>query len=375
MKIVYCIAATYNSGGMERVLVNKANYLVCRGYDVCVITTDQGGRPSFFELNDCIRQYDLRVNYERNNGKSFLNKLFYYPLKRYKHKHRLKSLLMQLRADIVISMFCNDVFLLPGIHDGSCKVLEIHFSKFKRIQYGRRGLWRLADWYRSRMDECVVSKFHRFIVLTHEDAEYWGNLPNMLVIPNALSFYPGQIATLNNKRVIAIGRYDYQKGFDRLIQVWNLVHRLQPDWVLDIIGSGELAGKLQSQIDMNGLQNSIALRSPTNHIEEEYLASSLFVMTSRYEGLPMVLLEAQACGLPIVSFACKCGPKDLITDGENGFLVADGDVELMAIRLVELMKNETLRRKMGDNARVNAGLFLEKKVMDKWEDLFHELIN
>ena len=112
MKIVYCIAGTYNSGGMERVLANKANYLVSHGYEVVIITTDQREKQSFFELDQRINCCDLRINYEENNGKSFLNKLANYPFKQWKHRKRLTACLKQLKADIVVSMFCNDASFL-----------------------------------------------------------------------------------------------------------------------------------------------------------------------------------------------------------------------------------------------------------------------
>ena len=130
MKILYCIAGTYNSGGMERVLANKANWLVNHGYEVTIVTTDQKGRRPFFSLDERIVCYDLGIGYEENNGKSFLNKLLRYPYKQYKHRKRLAALIKQIKPDITISMFCNDVSILPRIKDKSKKILEIHFSKF-----------------------------------------------------------------------------------------------------------------------------------------------------------------------------------------------------------------------------------------------------
>ena len=207
MKIIYCIAGTYNSGGMERVLANKANWLVRNGYDVAILTTDQKRRASFFEMDPSIMQYDLGINYEDNNGKSFLNKLICYPFKQWKHKRALEKLLPELKADVVISMFCNDASILPKIKDRSKKVLEIHFSRFKRLQYGRAGLWKLADQLRSKNDLKVVSRFDKFIVLTDEDKGYWGNLDNIQVISNARSFVVEKPSELNEKKVIAVGRY------------------------------------------------------------------------------------------------------------------------------------------------------------------------
>ena len=323
MKIVYCIAGTYNSGGMERVLANKANYLVSHGYEVVIITTDQREKQSFFELDQRINCCDLRINYEENNGKSFLNKLANYPFKQWKHRKRLTACLKQLKADIVVSMFCNDASFLWKIDDGSKKVLEIHFSRYKRLQYGRKGVWKIADRWRSRMDERTVRKYDRFVVLTAEDKAYWGNLSNMIVIPNALSHSTTELhlSPLTARKVIAIGRYGYQKGFDYLIEAWEIIHCAQPAWTLDIIGDGEWTDRLQRQIKRKRLNHCVFLKPPTGQIEEEYRQASLLVLSSRYEGLPMVLLEAQSFGLPIVSFACKCGPGDVITDGKNWFFV------------------------------------------------------
>ena len=375
MKIVYCIAGTFNSGGMERVLANKANYLAAHGHEVGIITTDQRGRKPFFFLDERVHCYDLNVNYNSNNGKSFFNKLFRYPFKHIKHKNVLASLLNELKAEIVVSMFCNDFSFITGINDGSRKILEAHFSKFKRLQYERKGLWRLADVYRNLMDEKRVIKFDRFVVLTREDKIYWGDLPNITVIPNAITCMPEEIAALDNKKAIAVGRYTYQKGFDYLIDVWGLVHQIQPDWELDIIGDGELREQLQMQINKNGLQQSVHLIPPTPNIYYNYSQASIMVMSSRYEGLPMVLLEASAFGLPIVSFACKCGPGDIVAHGDNGFLILQGNIKKMADKLCLLMKDDKRRKQMGTAARKKALDFTEEAVMDKWTKLFEQLVN
>jgi hypothetical protein len=197
MKIVYCIAGTYNSGGMERVLTDKANWLCDHGYDIAIVTTDQKGRQPFFALNDNIPCFDLKINYADNNGSSFINKLLHYPIKQCKHKRSLSKLLEKLKADIVVCMFNNDASFIYKIKDGSRKVLEIHFSKFKKLQYGRKGLWRWADKWRTKRDEKIVRHFDKFVVLTKEDASYWGSLPNITVIPNARTFETDEVCILN----------------------------------------------------------------------------------------------------------------------------------------------------------------------------------
>lgn len=373
MKIVYCIAGTRHPGGMERVLANKANWLVENGYDIVIVTTDQCGMSSFFLLDKRIRCIDLNVNYEENNGKSFANKLLHYPLKQYWHKKRLVAVLKRERPDVTVSMFCNDAGFITRLNDGSKKVLEIHFSKFKRLQYGRKGLWRLADLWRSKQDEKTVRRFDKFVVLTEEDKGYWGNLPNIAVIPNANTFVTDQIALLENKKVIAVGRYTYQKGFERLIKAWKMLASQFPDWKLDIIGEGEEHEALQKLIDSYRLGQQVTLVHPTQQIERMYRNASLLVLSSRYEGLPMVLLEAQAFGLPIVAFTCKCGPRDIVSDQETGILVAEGDIEGLAKGMSTVMENETLRKQMGVKAKAVSLRYDEDVIMKKWMDLFHQL--
>ena len=373
MKIIYCIAGTCHSGGMERVLANKANYLTEHGYEVVIVTTDQQGLPPFFPLAEQIRCIDLGINYEENNGKSFANKLLHYPLKQYRHKKRLAAILKQEKPDITVSMFCNDAGFITRINDGSKKVLEIHFSKFKRLQYNRKGLWRLADLWRSKQDEKTVRRFDKFVVLTEEDKGYWGNLPNITVIPNANTFATPQTAALENKKVIAVGRYTHQKGFERLIEAWHILSPEFPDWKLDIIGDGEERDKLQHLIRFYHLEEQVTLASPTKSIDKVYLDASVLAMPSRYEGLPMVLLEAQAFGLPIVSFACKCGPKDIVADGETGFLVEENDIEGLARQLAKVMKDKNLRKQMGRKAKEVSLRYAEDAVMAKWTALFDSL--
>lgn len=370
MKILYNIAGTCHSGGMERVLANKANWLVAHGHEVVVVTTDQRGEAPFFTLDGRIRCKDLGINYEENNGRSFVHKLVHYPFKQYRHKKALKRVLKEEQPDVTVSMCCNEVSFIAGIKDGSRKVVEIHFSKFKRLQYGRKGLWRLADLLRTKMDEWTVRKFDRFVVLTHEDKRYWGNLANMCVIPNARTFSVKEPAQLDAKKVVAVGRLNHQKGFERLIEAWAIIHHKVPEWKLDIVGEGECKEELERQIAKLGLNHCIALVPATTDMVSVYKNASILAMSSRYEGLPMVLLEAQAAGLPIVSFACKCGPKDVITDGVDGFLVEEGNIEQLALKLLTLMQDADLRKQMGAAAYAHSDRYSEERIMKQWIDLF-----
>jgi len=374
MNILYTILGTYNSGGMERVLANKANYLAKLGYTVTIVTTDQRDKKPYFELDSSIILIDLKINYTDDLDKGILSRGISYFKKQKLHRKKLTEILFKVKPEITVSMFDNDASFITHIADGSKKVLEIHFSRFKRLQYGRKGIWKLIDTYRNKSDLKTVKKFDRFIVLTEEDKAYWGSLPNIEVIPNANSFTSSTQASLTNNSVLAIGRFDYQKGFDDLIKIWQIVQQSNPKWKLNIYGHGPLENDLKKLISSCNLNDSIVLRSPIKDIKSVYLDHSILVMTSRYEGLPMVLLEGQVCGLPLVSYACKCGPKDIITDGSNGFIIDEGDKSQFASRLVSLMNNDSARKTMGNNSLKNSENFTESKVMYKWIELFENLM-
>ena len=219
-----------------------------------------------------------------------------------------------------------------------------------------------------------MRRFDRFVVLTNEDAGLWGEIPGIRVIQNAANFIADKYSDCSAKRVIAVGRLDYQKSFDRLILVWDKVHQQMPDWRIDIFGQGEWKDMLQQMIDERGLGECVKLNAPTKEIGDEYVKSSIIVMTSHYEGFGMVLVEALSCGVPAVSFDCKCGPSDIVQNGESGFIVSDGDINGLAAALIKLMKDDELRKRMGENAKKVVERYSEEKVMNKWVNLYEEAI-
>lgn len=373
MKIIYCTHSTYNPGGMERVLLNKVTYLsALPEWEVSVVTTDQHQRPSFYPFPEKVRMTDLEINYSDDNDKGIWKKITSYLRKRKEHKRKLTALLLKEKPDIVVSLYPSESSFIPDIKDGSKKVLELHFNKFFRIQYGRKGIIGLIDRWRTRQDERIVRRFDKFVVLTNEDKGYWGGLPNIEVIPNAAIHVSKNYSEVKNKRVIAVGRLDYQKGFDRLIQAWKLVQHTGrfSDWKLDIFGQGEWREMLQQMIDKQGLQNTVKINPPTNAILNEYVHSSLLVMSSNYEGFGMVLVEAMSCGVPVISFDCKCGPKDIIQTGINGLLVPNGDIQALADAMMKVMENEAYRKMLSLNARKVVDTYSEQAVMSQWIRLF-----
>lgn len=373
MKIVYNLIGTFNSGGMERIIIAKANTFAEMGHEVAIVTTDQRNRTPFYPLHTNVQTFDLDINYSVNNGQ-LLRKVLCYPFKQLKHRQRLTALLADLDPDIIISAYGNEITVIHQIPTRAKKILEIHFCKDFRVLQNKKFLWRLINILRSKHEAKLINKFDKFVVLTKEDKEYWGNLPNIEVIPNFVSKLPGQKATLDKKVCIAIGRLTYQKGFDLLIKIWEIIHRQCPDWELKIYGNGELHAELQTMIIDAHLENVVTLMPSTSCIGEVYRNSSILLMTSRYEGLPMVLLEAMSYGLPVVSYACKCGPKDLIEDGVNGLLVQEGDSENFANRTIALLKDHQRIKQMSENAFKMAVNYSKDNIVRKWIELFNTII-
>lgn len=376
MKLIYCIHSVYNPGGMERVLLNKVRYLVEKmGWEILIVTTDQHNRTPFYPFPVQVRMVDLGINYSEDNSLGTIAKIRGYLRRRKKHKQLLTKLLMREKADIVVSLYPSESSFLCDIKDGSKKVLELHFCKFFRLQYERKGLMGLIDRYRTWLDERIVRRFDKFVVLTEEDRGYWGSLPNIEVIPNAALFIAPRYSTQTEKRVIAVGRLDYQKGFDRLIEAWSIVQQNPAcsDWRLDIFGQGEWQEMLEGMIRERSLQQTAHINPPSKQIGEEYAASSLLVMSSHYEGFPMVMIEAMACGLPVVSFDFKCGPRDIICEGVNGLIATEGDTLALADGIARLIQDETLRRAMSKEARKVTDTFSEDSVMHRWITLFNTL--
>ncbi len=371
MKIAYTISGIYNSGGMENILLQKANYLAEElEYDVTIITTDQDSRDTFFKISPKIKTIDLGVNYYK-----WRHTLLWHIIKtllKYKHYKRLKKILFEQKYDIVISLMDFDLNLLHKIKDGSKKVLESHFSKYRKSIASTNRLMSKIQYLRANSWNNTVMKYNRFVVLTEEDRQQWKNVQNCRVIPNFITKQTAIKSQLKNKKVISIGRFTRQKGFDLLLKAWQQVVLKYPDWILTIIGGGDKT-EYECLISQLNLTKSVVLKDPTNNIEYEYIDSSLYVLSSRYEGLPLVLLEAMSFGLPIVSFKCPCGPLDIVKP-EFGTLVEPNDCESLAKAIIEWIESDQKRMQAGEIAKECVQYYQQANIMKKWDSLFNELI-
>lgn len=377
MKILYYLPSLCNLGGMERITTLKANYFAEQlGYDVVILTSEQQAKVPYFPLSDKIKTIDLGVVFDTNSYRFKIFKLLKYPFKYYLFKKRFSRALYQHKPDITISTLRRELNFIHSIRDGSIKIGEFHVTRHfyhaNSIQ-GNSLIKKVLKKYWGKLLVCNLKKLSKLVLLTHEEVLNWPELTNTVVIPNPLSFFPDKISNGSNKKVIAVGRYTYEKRFDLLIDAWTIVQNKYPDWNLRIFGEGTRE-PLMKQIKNLNLERTCHLESPVTNITDKYIESSIFVLSSLFEGFGLSIIEAMACGVPQVSFDCPCGPKEIIKDGEDGLLVENGNVEELAKKICYLIENEDIRKEMGHQARINVERFKIKNVMNQWKDLFESLI-
>ncbi len=377
MKIAYCIYQIGAGGGVERVLTSKVNWLVAHGHEVVILACLYDGRLSSYGIDPKVRVLSAGIPYAEDFAKPLHKRMLCTLARMRQHKRWMREVLMRERFDIVVTTHVVETSFLPSIADGSRKVLELHTSAeaYQRERQPKKWSLRqlLVKCYEWR-DRYNLSRFDAVGCLTSEDYALRGKPKNMVVIPNPLPFVSAEPSRLEHKVVLAVGRLSKEKNLLALVDIWQEVATHCPDWKLRLVGNGNERAKIIGETERRGLDQQIEVLPFAREILPYYLEASIYAMTSLYEGMPMALLEAQACGLPIVSYACPCGPSDIIADGEDGFLVSPGDKKLFAERLVQLMSDEDLRRRMGAEAYKSSERFTEESVMRQWLELFVKLV-
>lgn len=355
MNIAFLVHDIHFGGGGERVATNLANYFVEKGYIVKIVSLSERKTSNIYSINRSIEIDYLDINFD--TGSYVLKKILsIIKVNTYFHKNKDKSIVLGI-GNYPSLLLC----LLP-------KRKNIKTVGCQHLAYsGIKGIWAILRRFLFKRLDRIVS------LTTHDLSKYQIINKNSIVIPNSISLYPKHSAVLTNKQILFIGRMVYEKGYDILIEVLKKINVKHPDWVFRIIGDGPLKKSIVEKIEISGLKENISLISSTNLITEEYLKASIFLMTSRTEGLPMVLLEAQVCGLPIVSFDCETGPSDIVADNTNGFLIDCYDIDKMTERISLLCTDYDLRLKFGRNAVENVKKFSPEIINSKWDKLFEEL--
>lgn len=371
MRLAYIIEHIAGTGGMERNISSKSNYLVEElGYELTIITIYQQGRPYAYGLSPLIKTVDLEVNFAGKSSCDIKEEI----------SKKLEKVLYREHFDICVSWGGMDSYSLYKIKDGSKKILEFHFD------YAAFEMWSQA--YNSRLKARTMAfvkrmlfinaarHYEKFVLLTKQDQLRWKRFcNNTTYIYNPLflqkEIYPDK--PKNSHKVCAMGRLDYNKGYDLLISIWKKVAEKHPDWKLYIYGEGDEQESLQELILLEGLTDNVKLCGYCADVGSVFSQSDFFVFPSRFEGFGNVLVEAMAYGLPPVSFDCPCGPKEIIENNVSGFLVPYMDLDSFAEKINELIENEALRNRMSLYALKRSNQFSMNSIMQQWDSLFHNI--
>ena len=376
-KIVYCTPALYMAGGVERVLTLKANYFAEQlGYDITIILTEGRNLPLFYPLSDKVKVVNLDLGFEELWHCSFTKKVFLYLKKQRQFKQKLRDELMCIRPDITVSLLRREINFITGIKDGSKKIGELHINRANYRNFDARESNFIKSLFSKFWMRNLVGKLQqldKLVVLTDKDKASWVELSNVVAIPDPLSFQPSSRSELGNKRVIAVGRYSYEKGYDMLLSAWKKVAQECPGWRLDIFGDGDKSSLEQLIESLNIDRDTCALHGRTSDIEKEYVDSSLFVCSSRFEGFGMVIVEAMACGLPVVSFDCPWGPGSIISDGDDGVLVENANVDALADKIIQVLSAKDYMHELAQNAVDKSKKYRLESIALKWKSLFESL--
>ncbi len=377
MKIVYVVGGLYNLNGMSNILIHKINYLAKNtNNELYIILTERPDLPYCYDIDSKVNISNFNINFDELDTLPLLKKVRKYLYKKRLYKRLFKEYLFQIKPDITISALRREINFIIDFKDGSKKIGELHFNKNTyrniNIKYLPSFINKILTqlWLNNLINK--INKLDKFIVLTEEDKKAWGDIKNIIVIPNFLSYFPEEGSTLSSKKAIAVGRYTWQKGFDLLIKAWSNVHKFHPDWELHIYGTGDKS-EYESLAIKENVNKTVYCHSAEKNIYKRYMQSSIFILSSRYEGFMMVIPEAMSCGLAVVSFDCPCGPKDIINNNLDGFLVENGNIKELEEKINLLIEKEDLRKQMGNMAMKNIRRYNEENVMQQWIDLFNSI--
>lgn len=342
MKILFLISSLKNFGGTERVVVNLANEL-SHFHQIDIINRESNKIDSAYEVANDVGVIKL-------SGSLF------------KFRKRLQGLIDKKKYDLIVVHNMGKLSLLVSTIKlpSRCKLWSYeHVARCSR-----------PKWV-NFLGMFLYKKYGKIITITENDAKYYyklGHKPEVMYNPS-----PFEICTeyfKDSKKIIAVGRLGYQKGFDNLIKAWFYVEQKYPDWTLDIYGEGPDKESLLSLIRKNNLVN-VHLCSPTTQITQVYRKGAFLVMSSRYEGLPMVLIEAQTFSLPTISFDCPFGPREIITHEQDGLLVENQNIQKLAEAMQFLMTNTEKRMFFSKNASNAAQRFTKEKIIAEWEEILN----
>ncbi|MEI7423470.1 MAG: glycosyltransferase family 4 protein [Prolixibacteraceae bacterium] len=309
MKLIFLVADLHLWGGGERVAVLMANHYVAKGIEVTLLSVGKPDGDFRFVIDPRVKVDYLSVNLKSGwklfrKIESIIATRRFFKAQRTRQKTAIAPGIKNPNNRSFLLSIGNYPIILSALVPRSeqLKTIGCLHSQY----HASRHIWKFLRWL-------LYPRLDLLVSLTQKDLpRLKKHNPQVRVIPNPLTFYPEQPAELKNKIILAVGRIDFLKGYDLMLEVFERFCRTNPDWHLRIIGDGPLKAEIERIAEKKGLSDRFTIFPASNNIEKEYLEASIFLMTSRSEGLPMVLLEAQACGLPIIAFDCETGPAEII---------------------------------------------------------------
>lgn len=356
MKIAYLIEDFSMKGGAERIIAQKADLLAeYYGHDVAIISVFHDDRPPAYPLHG-VKFESLDVPFAMKKG-GIMRKTLSRTRVLMQTAMRFNKAMAAFQPDIIFFTLGLGALLLPLYRGKARRIYESHSAR------------RFTPYHSFFIP--MELKADAIVCLTDGDAKEYKHAKRVEIIPNFVEPFEKHTINYAVRRAIAVGRLEHVKGFDRLIRCWNRAAKSFPGWRLDIYGEGSQREVLQRQIDDAGTNDTVRLCGRTENIMQTYPEYSLNLVSSRYEGFSMTLLEAQAAGLPAVTFDFKYGARSIVKDGVTGIIVPQDDEEAFTKALERMLSDEGLRRKYGTEAAKASDRFACKEVMGKWNSLIN----
>lgn len=359
-RILFCIP-TLDPGGAERVACILCNGLVKAGYDVTILL-DKSAKPS-----NCIYPLDPKIQIIRPLPDKFSGGLLLLWEKRRN--------LLQFKADCIIG-FLWDMNVTIAMSLNFCRTPVILSERcdmnYDLRGFNKRGLFLLRRGFRHLNALVLQTEAIKKLMI---QAPWSIPKKTIRVIPNPVRQFQVQkkLPKCNYPRIIAVGRLTPQKGFDLLLAAFADVAKKFPEWQLDIFGQGPLLEELKKQRDQLDLNSRVHFPGITRDAYAEFERSDIFVLSSRFEGFPNVLLEAMAAGVAVIAADCKFGPGEIVDNENNGLLIPSENIPALTQALKRLMSDAELRGKLGRAARSVQERYAEEKIVERWINLIEEV--
>lgn len=370
MKILYIFRSLAVWGGIERILVDKMNYMAeCYDLVVYLLTSDQGSHPIPYHLSDSVHHEDLGICFYQRYHFHGLRRLMIARKMNRQFCHLFADRLHKIQPDLIVCTTADKIGIIAKVKGNIPLVVESHSICTRTLNHGRS--WLQRKLYRHYFLNSL-SKADYVVALTEGDAKEWRKYHSQVkVIPNFIHPHEEHTSDCSAKKVIFVGRFDYQKRVQDAIRIWQKVRERHSDWTLEIYGDGEMRQEVCSLASSVG---GVTIHQPTSQIFHAYQECSILISTSLYEPFGLVILEAMSCGLPVVAFDCPYGPNDLIMNEKDGYLVEDRDFDVFADSICKLIENLELRKAMGLSARMYSQWFTAEQIMPLWLLLFNMLL-